>query len=65
MGAAMLATSAVAFARQPAVHNPVVKRETFEGMGTEAIRSNGLSPATAAWSCRRLTRSATACTTTW
>jgi EpsI family protein len=31
MGAAMLATSAVAFARQPAVHNPVVKRETFEG----------------------------------
>lgn len=30
IGAAMLATSAVAFARQPRVHNPIVKRETFE-----------------------------------
>lgn len=30
MGAAMLATAGVAFARQPQVGNPVVKRETFE-----------------------------------
>jgi EpsI family protein len=31
MGAAMLATSGVAFARQPTVHNPVIKQEVFEG----------------------------------
>lgn len=31
MGAAMLATSGIAFARQPTVHNPVVKAEVFEG----------------------------------
>ncbi len=31
IGAAMLATSGLAFARQPTVHNPVVKREVFEG----------------------------------
>jgi EpsI family protein len=30
IGSAMLATSAVAFARQPSAHNPVVKRELFE-----------------------------------
>lgn len=30
MGAAMLATSGIAFARQPTVHNPVVKHEVFE-----------------------------------
>ncbi len=30
MGAAMLGTAAVAFARQPTAHNPVVKLETFE-----------------------------------
>ena len=30
MGAAMLATSGIAFARQPTVHNPVVKNEVFE-----------------------------------
>lgn len=30
MGAAMLATSGIAYARQPTVHNPVVKAETFE-----------------------------------
>jgi len=31
MGAAMLATSGIAFARQPKVHNPIVEREVFEG----------------------------------
>src|SRR6188768_1035274 len=31
IGSAMLATSAVAFARQPTAQNPVVKRDVFEG----------------------------------
>jgi EpsI family protein len=31
MGAAMLATSGIAFARQPTAHNPVVEAEKFEG----------------------------------
>lgn len=37
MGAAMLATSGIAFARQPTVHNPVVKSDEFEKWVPEAF----------------------------
>lgn len=37
MGAAMLATSGIAFARQPTVHNPVVEAEKFEGWVPKAF----------------------------
>jgi EpsI family protein len=37
MGAAMLATSGIAFARQPTVHNPVVKPDKFESWVPKAF----------------------------